>query len=51
MVSAGTVDTVKKRLDISMDDEKRWQVLGAQELPCVGQPNYFFVFLINLSTS
>ena len=51
VVSAGTVDIVKKRLDISMDDEKRWQVLGAQELPCVGQPNYFFVFLINLSTS
>ena len=24
MVSAGTVDTSKKRLDISMDEENRW---------------------------
>ena len=33
MVGAGTVITFKKKLDISMDEENRWQVLDSQELP------------------
>ena len=37
VVSAGTVYIFKKRLDISMDEENRWQVLGAHDMPCVGQ--------------
>ena len=35
VVSAGTVDTFKKKLDITMDEENRWLVLGAHVLPCV----------------
>ena len=37
VVRAGTVDTLKKRLDISMDEENKWLVLGAQGLPSVSK--------------
>ena len=37
VLSAGTVDTFKKRLDISIGEENRWWVLGTQKLPCLGQ--------------
>ena len=37
VISAGTVDTCKKRLDIPIDEENKWYVLSVQELPCVGQ--------------
>ena len=37
VVSATTVNSFKKRLDISMDKENGWEVLGEQELLCVDQ--------------